>query len=228
MKKTRSIGRPCRLPRWRTGYTRKPLLELLEDRRLLAADFGDAPAPYPTLLAANGAQHAELGPGSLQLGASITYEADGQPSADANADSGDDGVVFGAVRVGQLDAEVIVTVTNAPSGAKLDGWIDFNGDGSWGGAGERIFAGVFVAEGVNTLQFDVPSWTISGETFARFRLSTAGGLGVTGLAADGEVEDHLVTISAPKTTGGVFTETGLLDTSGKAGFLVFPPETEPF
>jgi hypothetical protein len=211
----RNQGSSRRASSRRAVFTRKPLFELLEGRRLLAADFGDAPAPYATLLAANGAQHAELGAESLRLGATITYEADGQPSANAGADSGDDGVVFGEVRVGQLDAAVTVTVANAPAGAKLDGWIDFDGDGSWGGAEERIFASVVVAEGVNTLTFDVPSGALSGETYARFRLSTAGGLGVTGVTADGEVEDYAVTISAPISTGGHFTSTGLLDSSGK-------------
>ena len=33
---------------------RSPRFEILENRLLLANDFGDAPAPYPTLLAGNG------------------------------------------------------------------------------------------------------------------------------------------------------------------------------
>src|SRR5690349_1716738 len=37
-------------------------LEVLELRTLLAADFGDAPAPYPTLVAESGAQHEATGP----------------------------------------------------------------------------------------------------------------------------------------------------------------------
>ena len=41
----------------------------------------------------------------------------------------EDGVTFGEIRVGQLDATVTVNVQNAPSGAKLDAWMDFNGDG---------------------------------------------------------------------------------------------------
>ena len=66
-------------------------------------------------------------------------EADGQPSTDADGDGADeDGVTFGSIRVGQLDAGVIVNVQNAPAGAKLDVWIDFNGDGNWGGPAERI------------------------------------------------------------------------------------------
>ena len=37
--------------------------------------------------------------------------------------------------------------------------------------------------------FDVPSSAVAGTTYARFRLSTSGDLGVGGLAPDGEVED---------------------------------------
>ena len=100
-------------------------------------DFGDAPDPYPTTLADDGARHEVIGP---TLGALRDEDADGQPTADANGDGADeDGVTFGSIRVGQLDASVTVNVQNAPAGAKLDAWIDFNGDGSWGGPGEQIF-----------------------------------------------------------------------------------------
>ena len=107
------------------------MIEALEDRLLLANDFGDAPAPYPTLLAANGARHDASGP---TLGTNRDTEADGQPSATATGDDlagtpdDEDGVTFGSIRVGQLGATVTVNVQNAPGGAKLDAWIDFNGD----------------------------------------------------------------------------------------------------
>jgi hypothetical protein len=219
-KRDRNRGSSRRASSRRTGFTRKPLFELLEGRRLLAADFGDAPAPYATLLAANGAQHAELGAESLRLGAIITYEADGQPSENAGADSGDDGVVFGMVRVGLLDAAVTVTVANAPTGAKLDGWIDFDGDGSWSGAEERIFASVNLVEGVNTLTFDVPSGAKSGGTYARFRLSTAGGLGSTGLAANGEVEDYSITIAPPLVESVAFSEARALASAANSNNIL--------
>ena len=103
-------------------------------------DYGDAPAPYPTLSIDDGAWHTTTGP---RLGAVRDGESDGQPTASADGDDlngsdDEDGVTFGTIRVGQLDALVTVNVQNAPSGAKLDAWIDFNGDGSWGGPGERI------------------------------------------------------------------------------------------
>jgi len=111
-------------------------LELLEDRILLDADFGDVPSPYPVTLAENGARHSDVGP---RLGATRDVEADGLHSAAADADGADeDGVTFGTIRVGQLDATATINVQNAPSGAQLDAWIDFDGDGSWGGAGEQI------------------------------------------------------------------------------------------
>ena len=50
--------------------------------------------------------------------------------------------------------------------------------------------------GTNELSFEVPSTSALGATYARFRLSSSGGLAPTGLAPDGEVEDYLVGIFA--------------------------------
>jgi hypothetical protein len=170
-------------------------------------DFGDAPAPYPTTLAERGAGHgldALLGP---RLGSLRDTEVDGTHSALADADGDDDdGVTFGAIRVGQLGAIVTVNVENAPSGARLDAWIDFDGDGNWGGPAERIADSVSVVNGNHLLEFDVPSGVPSGEKFARFRVSTAGSFGVDGAAGDGEVEDYAVTIQPPAAASGVFGE----------------------
>jgi hypothetical protein len=44
--------------------------------------------------------------------------------------------------------------------------------------------------------FDVPDTAVAGTTFARFRVSTAGGLDATGEAPDGEVEDYAVEVIA--------------------------------
>ena len=54
------------------------------------------------------------------------------------------------------------------------------------------------------MSFDLPSLAASGVTFARFRLSTAGNLGVGGVAIDGEVEDYAVNVAPPAVTQGVF------------------------
>lgn len=172
----------------------------------MAVDFGDAPLPYPTLIAENGAQHTTGG--ALKLGATVDSEANGAHSAAAIADGADeDGVTFGTIRVGQLDATVTVTVSGGSG--KLDAWIDFDGDGSWGGLGEQIFASQDVIAGTNTLTFNVPGFANPRATYARFRLSSAGALGPKGLAANGEVEDYQITIAPPVAGTGVFGDRGL-------------------
>jgi hypothetical protein len=180
-------------------------LELLEQRLVFASDFGDAPLPYKTLVAEAGAEHVATGP---TLGAIRDTEADGVHSAGAQGDDtsmsdDEDGVTFGVIRAGALDATASVNIHGGS--AKLDAWIDFNGDGSWGGLGEQIADTVAVATGANVISFDVPSWAKDGTTFARFRLSTGGDLGVGGIAADGEVEDYHVLINPPKGACGCFT-----------------------
>jgi hypothetical protein len=50
--------------------------------------------------------------------------------------------------------------------------------------------------GSNTITIAIPSTAVNGSSFTRFRLSSAGNLQPTGPAADGEVEDYAVTITA--------------------------------
>ncbi len=132
---------------------------------MLAADFGDAPLPYPTTQAEGGAEH-DITIGAPKLGATVDSEADGVHSAAADADGADDdGVTFPVMMVGALGATVTVNVQG--SAGKLDAWIDFNGDGSWGGPGEQIFASRDVVLDDNHLTFDVPSYAIAGTTYGR-------------------------------------------------------------
>ncbi|MCA9047661.1 MAG: S8 family serine peptidase, partial [Planctomycetaceae bacterium] len=172
-------------------------------------DFGDAPAPWLTTLAENGGRHLVTGTGPT-LGAGVDAESDGSHSADAlgddNSGGPDDegGVTFGGIRVGQGRAAVTVNVQNVSTTARLDAWIDFNGDGSWLGIDEQIAAAKSVSVGDNQIVFDVPAWAIAGGTYARFRVSTAGGLSPYGAAPDGEVEDHFVVIQSPAPATGDF------------------------
>jgi hypothetical protein len=197
------------------------LAERLEARQMLAADFGDAPEFYPTTLAEDGARHETT---TITLGATRTDEVDGTHSPDASADSGDDGVVFGSMQVGATQQTVVVSVTGGSG--KLDAWIDFNGDGSWGGAGEQIFDSVDVVAGANALTFDVPSWATSGTTYARFRLSTAGNLGWTGEAADGEVEDYQVTITSPTPNSGLFGGQNVITNNASGAYSVMAADID--
>jgi GEVED domain len=204
------------------------LIEVLEPRALLT-DYGDAPSPYPTTTAENGASHTESGP---ILGANRDAEADGVHSANANADDttgvpdDEDGVTFGTIMVGALGETATVDVMNAPSGARLDAWIDFNGDGNWGGLGEQIAVNVAVVNGDNTITFDVPSIAKDGTTFARFQLSTAGNLGPEGSAADGEVEDYAVTIIPPAVASGAFGGQNTVTTGADGARSVFAADMD--
>jgi hypothetical protein len=133
----------------------------------------------------------------LFLGATVDAEPDGQPSANAQGDDHDahgddeDGVQFtSALRQGQI-ATVRVTASRA---GRLDAFFDFNADGDFADPGEKIFDSVPLAAGVNNLSFVVPASAVSAPTYARFRLSSAGGLSFDGPALDGEVEDYRVTL----------------------------------
>jgi len=172
-------------------------------------DYGDAPAVdpvsgdpwYPTLLADNGARHVSnpaLPLSPIWLGSRVDAEGDGQPNATATGDDvvtsdDEDGVVFESALVPGANAWITVTASAA---GRLDAWIDFDGDGDWGGAGEQIFSSENLSAGDNLLMYSVPTDARLGETFARFRFSSLGGLSYTGSAPDGEVEDYAVQISS--------------------------------
>ena len=161
------------------------------------SDYGDAPDSYGTLYASNGAWHLDTGP---TLGSTRDADSDGQPSAsadgdDTTGDADEDGVTISDIHIGE-SVSATVNVQNASEGAKLDAWIDFDGDGVFD-TDEQIADSVAVVEGDNTIAFDVPLTATLGSTYARFRLSTAGDLDATGGAADGEVEDYALSILSP-------------------------------
>ncbi|MDG2224596.1 MAG: choice-of-anchor Q domain-containing protein [Rubripirellula sp.] len=154
-------------------------------------DYGDAPLGYPVLGADDGARHVV---GNLTLGATVDLDADGQPSANADADN-DDGVALLADAVvdgsSSTTSSFLVTASDA---SKLDAWIDFNADGVWDDVDEKIYDAVSLSAGANTLSYTVPAGASATGAVARFRLSSAGGLSPTGEASDGEVEDYIVTL----------------------------------
>ena len=157
-------------------------------------DFGDAPDPtYPTLSVSNGANHIIVS--GFSLGLSVDYEVDGQPSNNALGDDNDgnddeDGVTIPVLVTGQ---QALINVEVSGTGGIVEAWIDFNGDGIWQHPGEQIFAG-FLNAGTHSIMVMPPIDVVTGKTFARFRLSSQGGLTPSGLAPDGEVEDYTVVI----------------------------------
>ncbi len=160
-------------------------------------DFGDAPDPgYPTSNANDGARHEVVG--GLFLGASVDTETDGHPSPvadgdDINNDDDEDGVAFTSSLTPVSSATIEVV---ASAQGLLNAWIDFNRDGDWDDAGEQVFTDVPLIAGLQSLDFSVPAGANSGQSHARFRINSTGGLAPGGYASDGEVEDYSVTIGA--------------------------------
>lgn len=193
------------------------------------SDFADAPATYAVLLANSGPSHRDVGP---KLGVRRETEVDGLPHPLASGDdlAGDfddeDGVVFSNLVAGQTGTAT-VTVNDAPFGARLNAWIDFNQDGTFSGENERIAEDLLVQNGNNVVTFNVPG-DATAPLFARFRLSTDGGDSTTGMAADGEVEDYFInsvqtnigvtvkpsTVAEESGTSLIYTFTRLGDLSG--------------
>lgn len=180
------------------GYKLTPVVTL---------DFGDAPDSYKTLAATTGAQHTIVA--GLNLGAVVDAETDGQPNAAADGDGADeDGVNFMTpLAPGKRAIIGVATTQPRTSDAKLDAWIDFNGDGDFEDAGEQIATNLNIKgitlydQGSTVLDIEVPATAKPGVTYARFRLSSAGGFSPSGAAPDGEVEDYAITIVSGATLG---------------------------
>lgn len=162
----------------------------------LSLDYGDAPDPsYPTLLASNGGRHVLVS--GVFLGNSVDSEPDGQPDPGALGDDNDgnddeDGVLF----TSPINPGIASTVdVFASTAGILDAWVDFDGDGAWNQAEERIFAGQPLVPGLNSLGYTPPANGLGAHVgFARFRYSLSGATFPTGTAYGGEVEDYEVWI----------------------------------
>lgn len=162
----------------------------------LEIDYGDAPESYGTFFDNGdnpaGASHQITG-NTLFLGVNRDSESDGYPyplSDDTTGDNDDDGVQFiTSLTSGEL---AFVEVTSSEA-ANLSAWADFNQNGTFD-EGEAIFSSQSVVAGQNILSFTVPDTAEAGDTWLRFRLSSANTLQPTGGAPDGEVEDYMMTV----------------------------------
>lgn len=183
-----------------TSLTGLPLLNFVNIETVeIIGDYGDAPNSYGTLQnpMSQGAYH---GAGSvLRLGTNRDDEPNGQPGVNADGDDNnnlddEDGVVMAGVLIPRLGARFFVTASGA---GFIDAWIDFNRNGVFD-AGEQIAASFPVVAGSNELVVpEVPANASAGITYARFRLSSTGGLTPISPALDGEVEDYQLTTFVP-------------------------------
>lgn len=194
------------------NYTGGPLGSSYNFGGFPSRDYGDAPDSYKTTLAQGGPSHGINN--DIRIGNSIDRELDGQPTTGAD---GDDQVVVGTTQIDDEDGVILVrplslsgpgqfqiTLFNATGKTGyLQAWMDFNGDGDFLDANEKIVNDGVYGTGTATINVSLPAgFNIDADgtndrlldTFARFRYSTTPGLGVGGSAVDGEVEDHPVRI----------------------------------
>jgi uncharacterized repeat protein (TIGR01451 family) len=162
-----------------------------------SSDAGDAPLSYgnPTHTIVNG----------LRLGASVDADAGFLNSSNATGDDtngtdDENGVTIPTLTQGQ-SATISVNVNQVTAGTgRLQGWIDWNGDGDFADAGEQIATNLQLSAGTSgtiSVPVTVPAGAItSAPTFARFRWSTTADLSSTPTATNGEVEDYQVSIVA--------------------------------
>jgi uncharacterized repeat protein (TIGR01451 family) len=160
------------------------------------ADTSDAPASYgsPTHTIVNG----------IRLGATVDADASLLNSTNATGDDtngtdDEDGVTMPSLTQGQ-SANISVNVNQVTAGTgRLQGWIDWNGDGDFADTGEQVAINLQLAAGTTgtiSVPVTVPAGAItSAATFARFRWSTTAGLTSTATTTDGEVEDYQVAIA---------------------------------
>ncbi len=162
-------------------------------------DFGDAPGglamfSYPTLRISNGAGHV-IKKGVFLGAVPPDAEDDGQPSLTADLDEAtlgdEDRFGIPPHLVGGYPSTIQVL---ASTNGYVNLWIDANADGDWSDAGERIATDLAVTSGVNFLNFTMPSYPMATTvmTYLRLRYCTQTGVGVDGIAPDGEVEDYRI------------------------------------
>jgi hypothetical protein len=160
-------------------------------------NFGNAPASYGTLLADNGARHRV--DETFSLGPTV------KPSADAVIPGGssNDGVLQVGTASTGFPAQFTIDVRADGRPFYVDAWIDWNRNGTFEGSEVTRFkatnaSGSFavLGVGVNTISLNVPPGTPSGTTWGRFRLSETSGLGATGQAESGEVEDIAILVQS--------------------------------
>ena len=114
----------------------------------------------------------------------------------ATAGDDEDGVIFNAQLQQNVVASIDVTASNGTNACILNAWVDYNQNGVFSDAGEQISTDTTIAAGATTtLTPTVPVGAVTGKTYARFRCASASGLGSTGAALDGEVEDYAVVIN---------------------------------
>lgn len=211
----------------------------------LAMDQGDSPdtgsgtgaGNYATNLSDNGPRHMLFsasgsisdpsGAPKVYLGAGVTGELSALQNGAATGDA-DNGIASLPTLIPGSTQNF--TVTSTGNNAVLNYFFDFNNNGSFTDAGESFTTTLTTTS--QSVSVTVPAGATVGTTFARFRISTAGGLTSVGAANDGEVEDYQVTVNSPNTAptlGGSVSNQAVNDTATISPFstlTVTDPDTQ--
>lgn len=192
----------------RQSFRRHPAslatVQVLECRQLLAADLTSPLAAGVTRWSAVGGDHSTVSGESVVVGLA---------AAGTTAQTPDtfDVVIPDNVRVGQLAVPISLNVSQASLNGTLDAWIDWNGDGNWGGAAEHVAVRIVIATDKTTLIVDVPGWARPGATVARFQLTNADG-------GSAEVQDDRFALLPPVYPSGQFGSAIPIDTTAAVQF----------
>lgn len=169
-------------------------------------DYGDARSSHGTQTA----KHSII-PG-VSLGATVDAEKSAIASLEALGDDvtgGDDedGVVFsgftgsaagtgisGTLVPGQVTNTQVTVNTSGKSAGLLHVWADFNADGDFLDAGEKVVSNLRLGTGTFNVNIPTPSNAKTGLTYMRFRYSYDTTLNPTQAALGGEVEDYRVQV----------------------------------
>ena len=179
---------------------------------VLPRDYGDAPdtgagtgvGNYETTAADNGPSHVVSA--GLYLGREMPDSDSGAlQNPDSNADDAtgvddEDGIaVLPVITTASGAVNLMVTAVNTTGqAATLACWLDFNRDGDFLDAGERVSAVVNSSPGRQSVYLTFGSFAVPtpGVSYLRCRIASAASEVAlpTGPASNGEVEDHWVTI----------------------------------
>ncbi len=160
-------------------------------------EYGDLPLnKYGA--AVLGAYHQQ--PSSVRLGSKLDLESSYQTTAGASGDDvavvDDEDGIFYIQQFGN-QYQMHITISGCPNlYCQVNGWIDLNQDGSFGGPGEQIYDINLFGTGNNNNLSSTPFQIDSANTlhyyFVRLRVCQQGSVcnSPTGNSATGEVEDH--------------------------------------
>jgi hypothetical protein len=179
-------------------------VQVLECRTLLSAVSGDVNSIASVTLSADASDLSSIpagSPATTMAGTSTQSE-----STDLS------GLTFPAeIQVGELAVPISIAVSQVFQSETLDCWIDWNGDGTFGGASEHVAVQVPVVAGDNTLKVDVPAFAQSGSITVRFRLNSSE-------LDNAGVQIYQFTLLPPNRSSGQFGPAIPIDTTNAVQF----------